>query len=230
MNSMLKILVVEDDPHMRRGICDNLEIEGYQPIGAGSIADARASLRVDVPSLVILDRMLPDGDGMVLCREVRRLGYQQPILLLTAKGEEVDCVLGLEAGADDYVVKPFSLRELLARVRVLLRRAGNPADASGPVTVGVAEVDFQRHRIVRDGAEVDASARELELLRYLVARRGQVVSRDALLENVWGKTHALETRTVDNFILRLRKKIEADPANPRVLLTVHGSGYKLVEH
>jgi len=229
MNPGFRILVVEDDAKMLRGIRDNLEIEGYEALGASSIADARTALRLQAPDLVILDRMLPDGDGMLFCRESRRLGYSQPIVLLTAKGEEIDRVMGLESGADDYVVKPFSLRELLVRVRILLRRTRAPGADAGPVRVGVAEVDFQRHRIMRAGAELEVSARELELLQYLFAHRGRVVSREVLLENVWGRTHTLETRTVDNFIVRLRKKIESDPANPRVLVTVHGQGYKLLE-
>jgi DNA-binding response OmpR family regulator len=229
MSTRYRILVVEDDPNMLRGIRDNLEIEGYEALGACSIAEARTAVRLQAPDLMILDRMLPDGDGMLFCRESRRLGYSQPIVLLTAKGEEIDRVVGLESGADDYVVKPFSLRELLVRVRILLRRARASPTDTGPVLVGVAEVDFQRHRLLRAGVELEVSARELELLRYLVAHRGRVVSRDALLENVWGKTHALETRTVDNFVVRLRKKIELDPAMPRVLITVHGQGYKLLE-
>jgi len=229
MNRKYTIMVVEDDPTMLRGLCDNLEVEGYETIGVGTVADARRDLRRLAPDLVILDRMLPDGDGMVFCRESRRLGFTQPMMLLTAKGEEIDRVVGLESGADDYVVKPFSLHEVLARVRILLRRSQVQPKERGPVTVGVAEVDFDRHRLVRDGVEVETSPRELELLRYLVSHRGRVVTRDALLENVWGRMHGIETRTIDNFVVRLRRKIERDPGSPKVLLTVHAQGYKLLE-
>jgi len=222
------ILLVEDDPSMRMGLEDNLRIEGYATLSAQDCREARRLVRERQPDLVLLDRMLPDGDGSALCRQLRADGFLQPIIMLTAKGEEMDKVIGLESGADDYLVKPFGLRELLARIHAGMRRSGAWRAAGGDVQVGAARVDFQRHRIVRDGAELDCSARELALLRYLVERRGQVVSREALLEIVWGRPSDITTRTVDNFIVRLRRKIEADPANPRVLLTVHGSGYKLV--
>jgi len=148
--------------------------------------------------------------------------------MLTARGEEMDKVLGLEVGADDYLTKPFSLRELLARIHARLRRDAAKA-GSAPVAVGMAQVDFRRHQMSRDGVTLDVSAKELELLRYLVEHRGAVVSREDLLVEVWGHQREIATRTVDNFIVRLRKKIEIDPAEPRYLITVHGSGYKLIE-
>ena len=228
MNARPKILLVEDDARMRTGIRANLEIEGYDAHCVSTCAEARRSLRDFSPDLLLLDRMLPDGDGMDLCHEIRRNGFVRPVIVLTAKGEEVDRVFGLETGADDYIVKPFSLRELMARIRGALRRSGSLEQPEGTVRVGAADVDFQQHRLLREGVEVEISALELELLRYLHTRRGQVVSRAALLENVWGRAHTLETRTIDNFVARLRKKIEPDPSRPRVLLTVHGSGYKLL--
>jgi DNA-binding response OmpR family regulator len=173
--------------------------------------------------------MLPDGNGIELCRELRAHGFPHSIIMLTAKGEEMDKVLGLEMGADDYMVKPFSLRELLARIHAHLRRSQAREDLQSPVRVGTAEIDFKRHLLTRDGEVLEISAKELELLRFLVAHRGRVVSRDTLLAEVWGHPQDIVTRTVDNFIVRLRKKIEPDPTHPRYLLTIHGSGYKLVE-
>ncbi len=222
------VLVIEDDAAMREGIRDNLDVEGYRVLTAASLREGREVAQSQRPHLVLLDLMLPDGDGMSLCRQLRASGYRQPIIMLTARGEEADKVLGLEVGADDYVVKPFSLRELLARVRANLRRTVGPEPAPEPVAVGFALVDFRRHRLTRNGDVLDVSAKEMELLRYLVEHRGQVVSRDVLLAQVWGHRSEIATRTVDNFVLRLRKKIEPDPSEPAYLITVHGVGYKLV--
>ena len=223
------ILVIEDDPAMTAGLKDNLEIEGYRLLTANSVRHGREAALHGKPDLVLLDVMLPDGDGVSLCRDLRAHGMQQPIIMLTARGEEMDKVLGFEGGADDYIVKPFGLRELLARIHAHLRRHGTAAQLQGPLAVGMAVVDFKRHQLSRDGELLEISAKELELLRYLVAHRGEVVSRDTLLTEVWGHQREVATRTVDNFIVRLRKKLEADPADPRYLITVHGSGYKLVD-
>lgn len=228
MRSAPSILIVEDDPGMRMGLEDNLRIEGYRVASAATCRQARAAMAADSPDLLVLDRMLPDGDSISLCAELRSAGFRKSIIMLTAKGEEVDRVVGLESGADDYVVKPFSLREFLARVHAHLRRADSWGTPQGWVSVGVARVDFSRHRVERDGVDLEASAKELDLLRYLVAHRGEVVSRELLLQEVWDRPQEVVTRTVDNFIVRLRKKLEPDPANPRYLLTIHGSGYKLV--
>ena len=228
MSTSATILLVEDDPNLRTGLEDNLQIEGYATASARTVREARQLMRTRQPDLVVLDRMLPDGDGVELCRQLRADGYLRPIIMLTAKSEEIDRVVGLESGADDYIVKPFGLRELLARIRANLRRSTEWRDTGGWVEVGAARVDFRAHRIERDGEPLETSARELSLLRFLVERRGQVVSRDMLLEFVWGLPQDVSTRTVDNFIVRLRRKIEPDPTRPRVLRTVHGSGYKLV--
>jgi DNA-binding response OmpR family regulator len=222
------VLVIEDDPAMREGIRDNLDLEGYQVLTAATLREGRDLVRNAKPHLVLLDLMLPDGDGMSLCRQLRAGGFRQPIIMLTARGEEADKVLGLEVGADDYVVKPFSLRELLARVRANLRRTVGPEALGTPIAVGIAVVDFGRHQLLREGMAMEVSAKEMELLRYLVEHRGQVVSRDALLAEVWGHQLEIATRTVDNFVMRLRKKIEPDPSEPAYLITIHGVGYKLV--
>lgn len=229
MSHKATILVVEDDPAMRSGLADNFEIEGYQVIAAGTVREGREAAVRRHPDLVLIDVMLPDGSGFDLCRTLRAQGFARPILMLTARGEELDRVLGLETGADDYIVKPFSLRELLARIRAHLRRERVAAVPAGTVRVGVAEADFARHRLLRDGQELEVSAKEMELLRYFVTHRGEALSRDTLLADVWGHPDDVVTRTVDNFVVRLRKKIEADAGRPRHLLTVHGVGYKLVE-
>jgi DNA-binding response OmpR family regulator len=229
MSGTPTILIVEDDPAMRMGLQDNLEIEGYRVISALTLREGREAALKKNPDLILLDLMLPDGNGIELCRELRAHGFPQSIIMLTAKGEEMDKVLGLEMGADDYMVKPFSLRELLARIHAHLRRSQGLEGLQSPVRVGTAEIDFKRHLLTRYGEVLEISAKELELLRFLVAHRGRVVSRDTLLAEVWGHPQDIVTRTVDNFIVRLRKKIEPDPTHPRYLLTIHGSGYKLVE-
>ena len=229
MSERPTILIVEDDAAMRAGLSDNLEIEGYRVAGAPTLREAQRTVLQSNPDLILLDIMLPDGSGIDFCRELRAQGLTLPIIMLTAKGQEMDKVVGLEMGADDYVVKPFSLRELLARVNAHLRRTRSKRQLQEVVRVGVAEVDFKRHRLTRDGQVLEFSAKESELLRFLVVHRGQVVSRDALLAEVWGHSQDVLTRTVDNFVARLRKKIEPDPARPRYLITVHGSGYKLLE-
>ncbi|HUX23656.1 MAG TPA: response regulator transcription factor [Burkholderiales bacterium] len=229
MNRAPTILVIEDDAAMRRGLEDNLEIDGYNVVCAATVRDGHAAAAEKDPDLILLDVMLPDGDGINLCKQLRAEGHTQPIIMVTAKGEEMNKVSALEIGADDYVVKPFSLRELLARIHAQLRRRNIREPLSGPVRVGAAKVDFERHRITRDGVDLETSAKEIELLRYLVDHRGEVISRDVLLTAVWGHESGVITRTVDNFIVRLRRKLEPDPANPQLLLTVHGRGYKLIK-
>jgi DNA-binding response OmpR family regulator len=224
-----RILLVEDDPAMQLALADNLQAEGYHVLQATTCKQAREQLQQPV-DLVLLDVMLPDGDGMSLCKSLREQHFKQPIILLTALGEERDRVLGLDLGADDYVSKPFGLRELLARIRAQLRKH-NPAPApsnTDSLRVGEAEVNLQAHSISRAGQPLEISNKEFELLRYLLNHRGSVVSREQLLLDVWGHKAEIETRTIDNFVVRLRKKIEVDHSKPKVLLTVHGSGYKLV--
>lgn len=229
MNRSMTVLVVEDDEAMRNGLVDNLEIEGYGVLSAGTAREGRDFATRRRPDLILLDVMLPDGDGIELCRQFRAQGLELPIILLTARSLEMDKVVGLESGADDYVVKPFSLRELLARIHAHLRRRDRREGDGGPVRIGAAEIDFALHQVFREGQMLEASSKELELLEFLYRRRGQVVSRDAVLTEVWGRSDDIVTRSVDNFILRLRKKIEPDPARPRYLITIHGTGYKLLQ-
>ena len=183
----------------------------------------------EAPDLVLLDVMLPGMSGLDVCRAMRVKGIDIPIIMLTARAEEVDRVVGLEIGADDYVTKPFGLRELIARIDARLRRdAARPAARQGRESFGPIEVDFDGHRVTREGRPVDLSAKEFDLLRVLVQRRGEVVTRQLLLRDVWGYEQAPNTRTIDTHVLKLRQKLEDDPATPRFLLSVYGEGYKWV--
>ena len=223
------ILIVEDERAMREGLRDTLAFEGY---AVDEAADGEAGLQKMLAGgqrLVLLDVMMPFRSGFEVLRAARAAGVRTPVILLTAKGEEIDAVRGLEFGADDYVTKPFGLGELLARVRAVLRRAEAEAGAAGGVVeVGRLRLDLAAYTATVDGAPVAMTHLEAEVLRYLAARRGEVVSRDELLREVWGADAAPTTRTVDNFILKLRQKAEPDPAQPRHLITVHGVGYKLL--
>ncbi len=226
---MNRLLIVDDEPAMRAGLRDNLEFEGYAVDEAADGPSALAYLRTGRFDLVVLDVMMPGMSGFEVCRTLRAEGDRTPVLLLTARGEEIDRVLGLELGADDYLTKPFSVRELSARIKAILRRSGPAASSPmGPRRIGACTVDFDRMTARRDGTPLDLTHKEFELLRYLADRPGQVVSRDEILERVWGYGEAPTTRTVDNFILRLRKAVEPDPAHPRIILTAHGVGYRLV--
>ncbi|MFH0989395.1 MAG: response regulator transcription factor [bacterium] len=226
---MKKILVIEDEPAMRRGLKHNLELEGYE---VRTIADGEAGLRSIVSQpfdLAILDIMLPRMSGFDLCKAARAQGVKIPILMLTAKGEEVDKIIGLELGADDYVIKPFSLRELLARVKALIRRSEGTFSADPErVSLGSVEINFREYTAQRDGIPLTMTPKEIEVLRYLWLNQNKTISRDELLTKVWGYDQSMNSRTVDNFIVRLRHKLEHDPSHPRYILTIHGVGYKFV--
>ena len=225
---MSRILVVEDDPAILRGLADNLRFESHEVLTASDGEDGYRLMREKNPDLVILDLMLPRLSGYELCRKVRAEGISIPILMLTARGEEADRVLGLDLGADDYVSKPFSVRELLARVRALLRRAQPPQAVPDELHFEDVLVDFRRYVASKAGKPLDMTRKEFGVLRLLAARPGEVLSRDELLNEVWGYENYPSTRTVDNHIASLRAKLEENPAEPRHLLTVHGVGYKLV--
>ena len=226
---MTKILVVEDEVKMQQVIKDNLELEGYEVDLCGDGKAGLQKLLDNSYSLVLLDVMLPQMSGFDVCRKAREKGITTPVIFLTAKGEEIDKVLGLELGADDYITKPFGLRELLARTKAVLRRtegaAGGPAEK---MSLGTVEVDFKSYTAVRAGKNIDMTPKEFEILKFLWQHRNQTVSRDQLLTNVWGYDETLSTRTIDNFILKLRQKIEDNPAKPKHIITLHGLGYKLV--
>ena len=227
---MADILLVEDDRAMARGIETNLQFEGHRVWHVARGDDAIARVDEAAPDLLILDVMLPGASGFEVCRHVRRRDRRLPILMLTARGDDVDKVMGLDLGADDYLTKPFSLSELLARVRALLRRAGVSGTTDLPDTVGFGDVhaDFLRFEVTRGREPVHVTVTELALLRSLAAARGAAVSRDALVGMVWGDDVNVSNRTVDTHVLALRQKLEPHPASPRYLLTVHGVGYRLV--
>jgi len=226
---MASILIVEDEPAMQLGLKDNLEIEGYSVHLASDGEAGLSKIKSEPYDLILLDVMLPKISGFDVCRAARSAGVSTPIILLTARGEEIDKVLGLELGADDYITKPFSVRELLARVKALLRRSHSaPAKESATVLLGRLSIDFHAFRAEENGQEIKLSHKEFEILSYLHQNRNQVVSRYDLLEKVWGYEEQPTTRTVDNFMLRLRQKVESNPNQPKIILTVHGTGYKLV--
>ncbi len=225
---MSTILAIEDDPAILRGLADNLRFESYEVITAADGESGYALIREKRPDLIILDLMLPKLSGYEICRKVRAEGVSTPILMLTARGEEADRVLGLDLGADDYVSKPFSIRELLARVRAILRRTKAAAAPPDELRFDDVVVNFLSYEAFKAGERLEMTRKEYNILRFLSTRPGEVVTRDELLNEVWGYENYPTTRTVDNHIAGLRAKIERDPANPQHLRTVHGVGYKLV--
>jgi len=224
---MARILIVEDEPNMRLGLKDNLEFEGYEVDLTDNGEDGIIKILSNSYSLILLDVMLPKISGFDVCKKAREKGIKTPIILLTAKGEEVDKIVGLELGADDYVTKPFSLRELIARIKAVLRRSDNTEDKQETLKIGRLEVHFDSYNAFENGSGVSMSHKEFELLKYFYDHRNQTVSRDELLKNVW-QQEATTTRTIDNFVVKLRQKIEADSNNPKIIITVHGIGYKMI--
>ena len=225
---MTRILIVEDEPAMVSGLRDNFEFEGYEVISAADGVEGLERALKDSPDLVVLDVMMPRMSGLDVCKQLKVKKPALPIIMLTARGQEVDKVVGLELGADDYVTKPFSIRELLARVKAVLRRAqGAPKDQER-YSFGDVEVNVRSCRVIRAGRPLEFSAKEFELLKYFLSHPGETVTRDRLLEDVWGYERYPTTRTVDAHIVRLRQKLEPKPEDPRFILTVHGVGYKFV--
>lgn len=230
---MYKILIVEDEPDMRMGLKDNLEFDGYEVDLAENGKEGYEKITGNNYDLVLLDVMMPEMSGFEVCKQIRKEGIKVPVILLTAKGEEIDKVRGLELGADDYITKPFSLRELLARVKAVLRRAPEHNSAvekkNSKIQIGLLTIDFSTFIATSKNKPVQMSHKEFELLHYLWDKRNTVVTRDDLLNKIWGYEESPTTRTVDNFIVRLRQKIEKDPERPHFIITVHGIGYKLIE-
>jgi two-component system alkaline phosphatase synthesis response regulator PhoP len=225
----VKVLVVEDEPDMVLGLKDNFEFEGYEVVTAPDGAAGLERARSQKPDLLILDIMLPKLSGLEVCKTLRGEGYDKPIIMLTARGQEIDKVVGLELGADDYVTKPFSIRELLARVRAVLRRTEGRKQRLARYRFADVELDFEHYKASKAGQALDMSPREFELLRYLIERKGDTVTRDQLLEDVWGYESYPSTRTVDTHIAKLRAKIGDSGSEPRWILTIHGMGYKFVD-
>jgi len=225
----LRILLVEDEPALRRTLTDRLASEGYAVEEAGDGDEGFTRAAGEHFDLVILDVMLPGKGGFDVCRDLRQRGVATPVLMLTARGDVVDRVVGLKLGADDYLTKPFEMAELLARVEARLR-ARPPAAATHRETYrfGPVEVDFRRAEVTREGHPVELSAKEFQLLRYFVEHRGATLSRDELLNGVWGYDAMPNTRTVDVHVAWLRRKLEPIPRRPQFILTLHGLGYKFV--
>lgn len=226
---MKRILIVEDDPAILKGLEASLEEEHYQVHSANDGEEGYQLAREGNVDLIILDIMLPGKNGDEICRDLRAEGVETPILMLTSKKEEMEKVLGLELGADDYVTKPFSIRELLARIRALLRRSKRISHEIDEYAFGNVLVDFKCQETIRKGAQVKLSAKEYEILKFFISHEGEVVTRNMLLDEVWGYEAFPSTRTVDNYILSLRKKLEDDPSQPEHLLTVHVSGYRFIK-
>ena len=224
----MKLLLVEDEPGLVMTLTDRLVAEGYD---VESVGEARAALERATAGghdAILLDVMLPGGNGFDVCRELRQRGVRTPILMLTARGQVVDRVVGLKLGADDYLVKPFDMAELLARIEALLRRAPATAATADGFRFGDVSIDFRRAEVTKAGKPVELSAREFKLLRYFTEHAGAAISRDELLNRVWGYHAMPSTRTVDVHVAWLRQKLETNPRHPEHLLTVHGLGYKFV--
>ena len=223
-----RILIVEDEPAMVAGLRDNFEYEGYDVISAADGIEGLDRALADDPDLVVLDVMMPRLSGLDVCKQLKTKKPALPIIMLTARGQEIDKVVGLELGADDYVTKPFSIRELMARVKAVLRRASPQAPTAEVYRFSDVEVNVRSNEVRRAGQPVELSAKEFALLAYFVAHPVETLSRDRLLDAVWGYENYPNTRTVDTHIVHLRQKLEPNPEEPRFILTVHGSGYKFV--
>ena len=223
---MTRILIVEDEPNMVAGLRDNFEYEGYEVLTASDGAEGLGRALNDAPDLVVLDVMMPKMSGLDVCKQLKAKRPSIPVIMLTARGQEVDKVVGLELGADDYVTKPFSIRELLARIKAVLRRAHGGSQER--YAFGDVAVNLRTCQVTRAGKPVEFSAKEFDLLKYFLCHPGEALSRDRLLEKVWGYNSFPTTRTVDAHIVHLRQKLELKPEEPRFILTVHGVGYKFV--
>lgn len=226
---MNRILIVEDDKAILRGLVDNFTAEHFAVSSTSDGQEGLALAKKQRFDVILLDVMLPSLNGYEVCKQLRAENVQTPILFLTGKGEEIDKVLGLELGADDYVTKPFSVKELIARVRAILRRQAGIRTEIYETTIGDVAIDFKKQTASRGRKSIDMSAKEFQLLKYFVEREGEVITRHQLLDDVWGYEAMPTTRTVDNYILSLRKKIEPNPSKPKHLLTVHTAGYKFVK-
>jgi DNA-binding response OmpR family regulator len=220
------VLVVEDDPTLRLGLTKTLRSAGYRVEVAKDGREGTDKALAERPDLVLLDVMLPEKNGFEVCEDLRENDPDLPIIMLTAKGEEEDKVRGFKLGADDYVVKPFGVAELLARVDAALRRTRRKENASVVLELGSVRIDFKSHAVTKAGAPVEITALEMKLLRFLLKHEGELVSRQRILDGVWGADYFGTDRTVDNFITRLRAKLEDDPKEPRFIVTVRGAGYR----
>ncbi len=225
----IRILIIEDEPAMVAGLRDNFEYEGYEVISAGDGEAGLERVMADEPNLVVLDVMMPRMSGLEVCKRIKAKRPSVPIIMLTARGQEIDKVVGLELGADDYVTKPFSIRELMARVKAVLRRVSQQTPTPEVYRFNDVEVNLRGNEVRRAGKPVALSTKEFALLAYFISHPAETLSRDRLLEAVWGYENYPSTRTVDTHIVHLRQKLEPNPEAPRYILTVHGCGYKFAE-
>jgi len=224
-----KILIIEDEEDLVKGLKLNLADEGYKVDWASNGEEGLRKAMEETPDLIILDIMLPKKNGLDVCRELRQKHVTIPIIMLTAKGEEIDKVVGLEIGADDYMTKPFSIRELLARIKAHLRREKREAKTIPEVyCFGDAEIDFTHFKVKHKDKQLDLTSLEVEILKYFIAHQGEVITREVLLDKIWGYDIYPTTRTIDNHILKLRKKIETDPSHPKYILSIYGEGYRFI--
>ncbi len=223
---MKKILVIEDDAALASGLKDSLKQEHYEVDTCCDGEEGLKKARKKSIDLIVLDLMLPSMNGEEICRNLRNEGVNTPIIMLTSKKEETSKVLGLELGADDYVTKPFSLLELHARIKAILRRQMQKGEIGNEFNFGNVKVDFRKHEVVKKGKQLRLTEKEFKLLKYMIEHKGEVITRDMLLDEVWGYESYPTTRTVDNYILAIRHKIEDNPSKPKFLLTIHTSGYK----
>jgi len=226
---LAKVLIIEDEPNMILGLKDSCEYEGFEVSVVREGLESQEKASTEKPDIILLDVMLPVMSGIDVCRTLRRRGIETQIVMLPARSQETDKVVGLEVGADDYVTKPFSIRELLARMRAHLRRAAKQVVDVESFTFSDVELNCTKYAARKGGQALDLSAREFEILRYLIRHRGEIVTRDQLLDEVWGYVSSPVTRTVDNHIARLRQKIEPDPSEPQHIITVHRLGYRFIE-
>ncbi|MGE5797625.1 MAG: response regulator transcription factor [Ignavibacteria bacterium] len=226
---MKKILIIEDDPAVAEGLKAAIMQEHYEVILESTGERGFKKAKEEMIDLIILDLILPDRDGIDICRSLRKDGVNIPVLMLTGKKEEIDKVVGLEIGADDYMTKPFSIKELIARIHALLRRSSSIIKEIEEYSFGDIYLNFKKHEAYKNGSVIQLSAMEFKLLKYFAQHVGEAISRDQLLDDVWGYEQFPTTRTVDNYILLLRKKIENDPSNPKYIITLHKAGYKFVK-
>jgi len=225
-----KVLIVEDDPGILVNLKDELEYYGWTVFSAEDGGKGLSLAREKKPDLIILDLMLPDKDGYEVCRELRSEGNRTPIIMLTARTQEIDKVVGLELGADDYVTKPFSLRELMARVKAVLRRTGERAEDIETYRFGRIELDFKRYEARKKGKKLEFTSLQFHILKLLIRNKGEVLSRNELLDEIWGKDNVwISHRTIDSHMANIRRKIEDNPADPKHILSIRGVGYKFVD-
>ena len=227
---MKKILIIEDNPGIQMSLTDEFEAEGYRVFTAGNGNDGLKLVKDHNPDLIILDIMLPELDGYEVCKKIRMEGNTTPVIMLTVKDKEIDKVLGLELGADDYVTKPFSVRELSARVKTIFRRIGEYSSQLNSCNIGETSLNFMKFEATRGGVKIDFTPLEFQLLQFFVKNKGVVLTREKMLEHVWGEHNVvISLRTIDSHVASIRKKLENDPSNPEFIINIRGVGYKLTD-